>query len=90
MKTPSRQAAEPLFCTLLLCLLLCRPAHAYVDPGSGSFMFQLIAAGLFSALFSVKVFWSRLKGFLAEKGFLAARLLRKKPARDDAGPSRLP
>jgi len=39
------------------------PAHAYLDPGTGSYIVQMIIAGLLGAAFAVKVFWMRIKGF---------------------------
>lgn len=79
-----RLALRLLLFTFLQCLLLARPAQAYVDPGSGSFILQLLAAGLFSALFSAKLFFSRIKGF-----FLGLRS-RKKPSAGDDGSPRSP
>ncbi len=37
-----------------------RPAHAYLDPGTGSYALQVTIAGVFGALFSVKMFWSNI------------------------------
>jgi len=47
---------------LAACLLLLtvRPAHAYLDPGTGSYALQIGLAGLFGALFALKSFWRRL------------------------------
>lgn len=43
---------------LLLCgvfsLSVVKPAHAYIDPGTGSFLFQLIIAGALGGLFFIK------------------------------------
>ena len=39
-----------------------RPAHAYLDPGTGSYALQVAIAGVFGALFSVKMFWSQITG----------------------------
>lgn len=36
----------------------------YIDPGSGSMLFQLLIAGVLGALYSIKVFWVRIKAFL--------------------------
>lgn len=36
---------------------------AYLDPGSGSFLLQLLLAGILGGLFVVKMSWSRIKGF---------------------------
>jgi hypothetical protein len=48
-----------------LFLLLPINAHAYLDPGSGSYLLQLLLAMLFGALASIKIFWSRIKAFLS-------------------------
>lgn len=37
-----------------------RPAYAYIDLGSGSYMIQMILASVFASLFGIKVFWHRL------------------------------
>lgn len=55
--------------TILLtgcCLLFTLPdyAYAYLDPGTGSFMLQLIIGGLVSTLFTIKIFWRRIIGLL--------------------------
>lgn len=39
------------------------PTYAYLDPGTGSFIFQLIIAGLAGAAFAVKMYWSKIKAF---------------------------
>ena len=36
----------------------------YLDPGSGSFILQLIIAGLMGALFMVGVYWKKVKKFI--------------------------
>lgn len=36
-------------------------AYAYIDPGIGSYIFQLLIAGLVGASFLIKVFWRRIK-----------------------------
>jgi hypothetical protein len=38
-------------------------APAYLDPGSGSFILQLLLAALVGSLFLVKSYWKRLGGF---------------------------
>lgn len=46
--------------TLIILLIPVREAHAYLDPGSGSFLLQAaIAAGL-GLLLSARLFWRRL------------------------------
>jgi hypothetical protein len=36
---------------------------AYLDPGSGSFILQLLVATLFGALVIVRAYWSKIKAF---------------------------
>jgi len=38
-------------------------AHAYLDPGSGSYILQILIAGLVGGLFTVKTFWLQIKTF---------------------------
>lgn len=40
-----------------------REAHAYLDPGSGSYLLQIVIAGLVGGLFTVKTFWLQIKTF---------------------------
>ncbi len=60
---------------LLRPLLINLPkAQAYLDPGSGSFILQLLLAALVGSLFLVKSYWRKLSVFLR-------RLLRREQDR---------
>lgn len=37
--------------------------HAYLDPGSGSFILQLLIASLVGAGFLIKAYWRKIKAF---------------------------
>ena len=50
---------------LLLQLLCEKRAEAYLDPGSGSYLLQLLVAGLLGGAYGVKCYWRRIKGYLA-------------------------
>ena len=39
-------------------------AHAYLDPGSGSYIIQFLLAGLVGSLFGIKTFWLQIKTFI--------------------------
>jgi hypothetical protein len=54
-------------CLLAAALYLVFPsfAHAYLDPGTGSYVFQLLIAGIVGLLFLVKVYWDKIKLFFA-------------------------
>ncbi len=38
---------------------------AYLDPGSGSYLLQLLVAGLFGGALALRAYWSRIKGFFS-------------------------
>ena len=64
-----RFVSETSSCALLAVLaslLMVREAHAYLDPGAGSYIVQILIAGLFGALFMLKVFWVRIMGFFSK------------------------
>ena len=52
------------FLVALLYLAFPPFAYAYLDPGTGSYIFQLLIAGLVGLGFLVKVYWNRIKLFL--------------------------
>lgn len=37
--------------------------NAYIDPGSGSYILQLLIAGALGGVYAIKVFWSQIKSF---------------------------
>jgi len=47
--------------TLGVFLLFTGEAHAYIDPATGSLIFQMLMAAFLSAAYGVKVFWRQLK-----------------------------
>jgi len=47
----------------VLSVLAAGNAHAYIDPGTGSYVLQIIIGVALGAAFAVKVFWLRIKGF---------------------------
>ena len=40
------------------------PAHAYLDPGTGSMVIQLILGGVAGAMVILKLYWTRFKSVL--------------------------
>jgi hypothetical protein len=42
-------------------------AHAYLDPGSGSLIIQLVVAGLLGLAVTVRLFWTNILVFLRIK-----------------------
>lgn len=47
----------------LFYLVFTEKVYAYLDPGTGSYILQLIIAGLLGGLFALKMFWSKVKNF---------------------------
>jgi len=47
--------------------LLPQDAHGYLDPGTGSYIFQVILAALLGASLMLKVFWARIIGFFRKR-----------------------
>ena len=44
-----------------------RPVHAYIDPGTGSYFIQLLVGGLLALLYTVKLYWTRIRSFISSK-----------------------
>ena len=47
---------------LVLLMLTTRPAHAYLDPASGSMILQVIVAAVAALLITIKAFWHKIRG----------------------------
>ena len=45
-------------------LLVPAAASAYIDPGTGSFLLQMLLAALLGFLFTLRLYWSKVKSFL--------------------------
>jgi hypothetical protein len=48
---------------VLLFLVIPQPVSAYLDPGFGSMVWQMITAVAFAAAFTVKIYWQKIKNF---------------------------
>jgi len=46
---------------IALSLSVIAPAHAYIDMGTGSLIFQMLVAGIVGAGFTIKMYWHALK-----------------------------
>ena len=60
---------RPLFIMILVSMLLIvgmsGSAFAYIDPGTGSYLFQMLMAGLLGSLFAVKMAWRNIKMYVS-------------------------
>jgi hypothetical protein len=67
VKSPRTQAVWTAVFFLYFFLITIPAAHAYVDPGTGSYIFQVLV-GLFLGLaLAVKLWWRRVWGFVTRK-----------------------
>jgi len=54
-----------LILTLILFFASTQNAQAYLDPGTGSYILQLIIGGALGGVFLLKNYWQSLKGFFS-------------------------
>ncbi len=56
-----------LHMSLLLSLLAIGPANAYIDPGSGSIIFQAVVGAGMAISITLKLYWRRIAKFFSRK-----------------------
>ncbi len=49
----------------VLFFIIPKNAHAYLDPGAGSYILQIVGATLFVGLFAIKNFWKQIRNFFS-------------------------
>ena len=54
---------QNIIIAILMVLCFTGNAFAYLDPGTGSYIFQMIAAAVLSSIFVIKLFWKRILGY---------------------------
>jgi hypothetical protein len=59
-----RNALKVAMTAVALALIFPRRVYGYIDPGTGSYVFQLIIAAFVAVSFAVKIFWHNIKNFL--------------------------
>lgn len=69
--------AVPLVVVVVAALVFPRDVHAYLDPGTGSYVLQLVLAGVLGGMFAVKLFWKNIKGFFSN--IFSSRREKEKP-----------
>jgi len=56
-----------LLLTGLLFFLIPQPVSAYLDPGFGSMVWQMIAAVAFAVAFTIKIYWQKFKNLFTRR-----------------------
>lgn len=57
-------AASVILAGLSFLFLTQREVYAYLDAGTGSMVFQMLAGAILASLFFIKMFWLRIKSFI--------------------------
>ena len=57
--TPGRMWS--FYCLAAYSLIAARDAHAYLDPGTGSLLIQILVGAVLGASLTVKMWWFRVK-----------------------------
>lgn len=63
MRRSPRCAISLVFLWLFLSASL-QPAYGYLDPGTGSYILQLLIGGLLGGLFALGLFWKKVVAFV--------------------------
>ena len=49
------------------CVLQASVAHAYIDPGTGSYLFQLLIGGALGGMVAIKLYWKDIVNFFRKR-----------------------
>lgn len=51
---------------VLIQIMTVSTAYAYIDPGTGSYLFQMLMAGLLGSAFAIKMAWRNVKTYISQ------------------------
>ena len=69
---------SPRTLVVLLAVLFSPHAHAYLDPGTGSYILQLAAAGILASMFTLRMYWTKVKDWFRSFGKAKSAVPEKK------------
>lgn len=78
----------PLALTALMVGATTTPAYAYLDPGTGSMILQVLLGGLAGVAVAGKFYWYRLRSMLGMKPAAAEKQASEEEARPVREPNR--
>ena len=58
--------AQVLALTFLIQIMTVSTVFAYIDPGTGSYLFQMLVAGLLGSAFAIKMAWRNVKTYISQ------------------------
>ena len=67
MRTWWSRSLKVAYMSVGLSLLFIGPANAYIDPGSGSIIFQAVVGGAMALGLGIKIFWQRIAALFSRK-----------------------
>ena len=73
---------EKLACALMVSIAAVAPAAAYIDPGTGSMLLQMMGAGIAAAIFYFREFRLKLMSFFTRREAPAAEDTSEPPPGD--------
>jgi len=56
-----------LILTIVVQIIFLQNAFAYLDPGTGSYIFQVLVAAFIGGLFTIKIYWRKIKDFIINR-----------------------
>jgi len=56
-----------LILTIVVQIFFLQNAFAYLDPGTGSYIFQVLVAVFIGGLFTIKIYWQKIKDFVINR-----------------------
>ena len=67
MRRLAPRAAVVAYLAVCLSLITAAPAAAYIDPGSGSLIFQAVIGGIMAVGVGLATFWRRIMNFFSRR-----------------------
>ena len=56
-----------IFFLIIIFSLTIANMYGYIDPGTGSYIIQVLIAGTAAGLYTIKVYWKSIKTFVSSK-----------------------
>lgn len=61
MRSMNQALSVTLYTAIFIVVINIDSAYAYLDPGSGSFIFQVLIAMLLGSVVTIKIYWKKFK-----------------------------
>ncbi len=60
-----RRIGMVLYLALMFSIIAIAPAHAYIDPGSGSLIIQVLVGAAVASALTIRLAWRRVRDFFS-------------------------